>query len=648
VVRVVGGYGPGRLRVAGEAVPGRWRLSDSRGDVWVAVRVGSDDYESQWWGKGATPHPMPPSPGAMLRGGVVISPDAHWIAWTRPAGDVDDRNPPRVMEVVDTATGKVRWTRPAGADAPDLGALAVTDDGVVVFAHCTEPVFDSGGWPQCDDARVHAWAPEGDVTSAVPAGVSADHGPPGTVTVLRPLVQTTGAHNGLLVRREPSGPAQYVRLGARGKVVVVATLPPRTVAVTADERHAVVTHGCRHSAQTCRWVVVSLDGGERRPLRGVDAARAMLYEGFASFVAERGDLVVVQSRVDVGLPPTLARCSLAQARCVRIRDRGSRPGTTAKVASMVNGRIQGIEDYLARARPACDDCYLEGGAFDPETGALLVTSRRRGSGRLVGLSVVGADRSLADLSCREDLPCRGPGDGAQALGPGADELTVLSSRHEVQVIGYDGTRRRTIDLSALLDGSTEVRELAWSPDGGRLAVTTRELGSGLVSRIWLVNRDGADPQLVHTASYDGPSGGTPLTYIWSLGWSPDGRRLGFVEEQARLYSLSEESLSIRAVSLLLPERGQQGPGTPTTLYEYVTRPFDEAAFLWSPDGTRVAVRTRDRLLELSAHGTRRSFKDCDGVLVLSPEDASVLARHSFACAEQSFSWSPLIWPALKP
>lgn len=325
VVSVVGTFGLGRLRVAGETVPGRWRLSDSRGDVWVAVRVGRDDYESQWWGKGSTPHRMPPSLGSMLRGGVVISPDSRWIVWTRPVGNIYDRDPARVMEVVDTATGRVRWSRPASGDAPELGALAVTDDGVVVYAHCTLPVLDSGGWPQCDAARVEAWAPRTGRTTPVPAAVLADHGPPGAVTALRPLVETTGAANGLLVRRAPSGPARYVRLGARGRVHVVATLPPRTAVVSNDGRHAVVERGCRHGSQSCRWTVVSLGGAEPHPLTGLDHARGMLYEGFASFVTERDDLVVVRSLPDTGLRPVLARCSLSQARCVKIGPGVSRP-----------------------------------------------------------------------------------------------------------------------------------------------------------------------------------------------------------------------------------------------------------------------------------------------------------------------------------
>jgi hypothetical protein len=107
--------------------------------------------------------------------------------------------------------------------------------------------------------------------------------------------------------------------------------------------------------------------------------------------------------------------------------------------------------------------------------------------------------------------------------------------------------------------------------------------------------------------------------------------------------MSEESLSLRAVSLLLPEPGEEGPGAATTLYEYATRSFDGAAVPWSPDEARVAVRNRTH--ELSTTGTRRSWRDCDKVLELSAEDWSGLAQHSFECADESSFWSPLIWPA---
>ena len=308
--------GRGRLEVTGETVPGRWGVNDSRRDVWVAMRTADNGYESQWWGKGGTAHAMPPSMGLVLRGGVVISEDARWIVWTRPSADVYGKNPPRVMEVVDTATGKVRWSRKADADAVEMGALAVTNDGVVVFGHCLEPVFDSGGWPQCDDARVDVWAPEAGVIGRVPAEVSVRNSPfADTVAVLNPLVERTGAHNGLLVREARKARPQYVRVSDRGEVEVVATLPRRTLAVTADERFGLITERCPDGLLGCGFAVLPLGGSAPNPVPSLAEIVNPQMGPYYRYVVERDDMVLV---VEPDSGDAVARCALAQARCVPI------------------------------------------------------------------------------------------------------------------------------------------------------------------------------------------------------------------------------------------------------------------------------------------------------------------------------------------
>jgi hypothetical protein len=294
-VRQLGGH---RLEVAGEIIPGAWELTASRGDVWVGLTT-----DGEWWGKGTTTRQMPNAAG-----GIVISQDAHWIVWTRITADIPGGNPPRVMEVVDTATGEVQWSRSADADATDLGALAVTNDGVVVLAHCTETAFDIGGYSYCDDARVDVWEPRSGVTNTVPAEVTVEHGPPGSHADLNPLVQVTGEHNGLLVRSTTSGRPQYVRVSEHADVEAVAILPRRTQLVTADERFALL------ECPGCGLTVLSLDSGELRPITA--PAGLNLFEEspeFYPYVVERDDLVLVLQ------PGADARCSLAQARCVRIK-----------------------------------------------------------------------------------------------------------------------------------------------------------------------------------------------------------------------------------------------------------------------------------------------------------------------------------------
>jgi hypothetical protein len=108
LVRQLGGQ---RLEVAGEIVPGKWGVENSRRDVWAGAYVDEVGYWSPalWWGKGTATHEVPGQ-----RGGVAISQDAHWIAWTRTvSGGYSDPSRPWVMEVVDTAPA-----RSAGAATP--------------------------------------------------------------------------------------------------------------------------------------------------------------------------------------------------------------------------------------------------------------------------------------------------------------------------------------------------------------------------------------------------------------------------------------------------------------------------------------------------------------------------------------------------
>jgi WD40 repeat protein len=210
------------------------------------------------------------------------------------------------------------------------------------------------------------------------------------------------------------------------------------------------------------------------------------------------------------------------------------------------------------------------------------------------------------------------------LGPGADEISVSHGR-EITVVGFDGRERRTIDLSAVLaapegDRIAEIRSLEWSPDQTRLAVGTRRVAAqGMSSQIWIVDRDGRQPRLVHTATNTEsvPANKTPLAYIWSVAWSPDGGRLGFIEEFAYLGG-GEVAQSRRAATLTL---SGSGASVPRTLYDYPSSTvYDEAEILWSPDGARVALRVPDQVLELSV------------------ADGRILDRHPLIAGK-------LIWPA---
>jgi hypothetical protein len=168
---------------------------------------------------------------------------------------------------------------------------------------------------------VDVWAPRvGVIRGAVPAEVTVGHGPfEGLVTGLGPLVRRTGAHNGLLVQDAPSARPQYVRVTARGEVEAVATLPRNTVAVTADERFALLATECPDGLLGCGFTVLSIDDGERHPFPSLEKLLAPPVAPYYGYVVEADDLLLVLEPHEPH-SHAVGRCSLAQARCVPIRE----------------------------------------------------------------------------------------------------------------------------------------------------------------------------------------------------------------------------------------------------------------------------------------------------------------------------------------
>ena len=284
------------------------------------------------------------------------------------------------------------------------------------------------------------------------------------------------------------------------------------------------------------------------------------------------------------------------------------------------GRIVAAEQAFKPGPPPCDGCsdpaFLK--AYDAATDRALwsfydLDDQADGAVQVGGLTVVGPDDHRATLACGDQFACRPDDDlwtSAVTLGPGSEEITIETADRQLQVIRYDGEVRQTLDLAADFDRYERVDALAWSPDRRRLAVQTS------ANRIWLFDRDGGEPVLAHTAAFPDsllPAKGefARLTYLRGLAWSADGTMLGLIEEHATFLRSMETPLSLEAVAIQVPGAGQDGPGTATTLFQYNTgrgNTFFGGQVLWSPDGTRVAVRIRD------------------GIVELSPDDGSVLAR----------------------
>jgi dipeptidyl aminopeptidase/acylaminoacyl peptidase len=336
------------------------------------------------------------------------------------------------------------------------------------------------------------------------------------------------------------------------------------------------------------------------------------------------------------------------------------PGPTLRNGSIVAGNRTGWPEGTAPPpRPAAAGNAANGWweAFEQDTGSFLFASTT-GSGRAW---VVGEDgEQKADFLCDPSAHCA----SITTFGPGPDEVTApgtavqlgqaawwgSSSRQDpdgplsVQVMALDGTVRDTLDISAVVGAEAGgqpgqvLAGLAWSPDGSRLAVGT-EPGFGCDPsrgpcdvQVWIFDRDGGDPELVHTQPtsdhlVEGRYWDTPV--LVALAWSPDGRSLGLV---VATYFLGDASADRREWPRLVALRFPPGrPVRTDALYTFddalpepahdIADDFDlDFAFAWSPDGTRIAVTSQRGIAEISA------------------EDGHVLTRHP---GEDVFG--PLAW-----
>ena len=301
----------------------------------------------------------------------------------------------------------------------------------------------------------------------------------------------------------------------------------------------------------------------------------------------RRNRTIVTGTVALGVAGVVltAALTIGGERDTRPQPAAPSPTQTTPDPAAENGRITSVQRHVG-----AEATDYQWRAFDStsDTGLFVSYDAER-------LTVVGPTGPVATLACPDTFPCPPDEDYLKypaTLGPGADEVTVQSRDRTLQVIGYDGTVRRTLDFTTTPHFLDDIWKLAWSPDGSRLAIATR-------GDIWLVEGDG-DPQLAASPGS-----------IWTLGgWSPDGQSL-----------LVDQYAGQTAADVVVLHLTAEGSPTMTeqTLYRS-DRHFDWAGNVaWSPDGTRIAVRTEDSIVEISA------------------EDGSVLAEHP-----HRNGW--LIWP----
>lgn len=292
---------------------------------------------------------------------------------------------------------------------------------------------------------------------------------------------------------------------------------------------------------------------------------------------------------------------------------------------MVNGVILHSDaddtywDGVSELPPPTGDTAYHWQAFDQDTGSFLYAVDGR-------LWVVGQDGAVTRVGCHASADCMVT--AMVDFGPDSDEVTVPSAdRGAAHVLGFDGTLRETLDISAAALAPAQVlADLAWSPDGSRLAVSTHyeperscdEAGGRCGPTVWIFDRDGGQPQLIYT--------GRPPEYtLQDLAWSPDGETLALIAGPAGMLCGGPDRPRLVALRVA---RGE--PVLSETLHIYeddgvsgciLSRHFELAfPFAWSPDGTRIAITTAGAVAEISA------------------EDGEVLVRHPSAGAEGPLAW----------
>lgn len=305
-----------------------------------------------------------------------------------------------------------------------------------------------------------------------------------------------------------------------------------------------------------------------------------------------------------------------------------------EIEPMRNGRIVQADsgswkDHTAPPQPGGDQSYYWN-AFDQDTGSFLFAELEGSE-----VWVVDEDGTKAEFVCPLSSDCGY--NEMDTFGPGPDEITVAQAGSRfVHVIGFDGSLRDRLDMyweKTAVQGQN-LSDLAWSPDGTRLAVSTEPEFStkpGLCDRssgpcgaqVWIFDRDGGEPQLVYTER------DTEYTALRDLAWSPDGKTLALLvsppgmcafPEQAppRLVALRvapDEPVRAETLNVYDDDGRERGCILPGHLIFYFP-------FAWSPDGTRIAVTGGGGIIEISA------------------ENGEVLARHPGERPEGPLAWLP--------
>ena len=178
-------------------------------------------------------------------------------------------------------------------------------------------------------------------------------------------------------------------------------------------------------------------------------------------------------------------------------------------------------------------------------------------------------------------------------------LIAFTGNDGVYVMRPDGS-----DVRLLWRGFAGEVDLAWSPNGSKLAVSGVNLAGSTSGRsIWIVNADGSDPVRVARAA------------AWSLSWSADGRRIAFTakrrSDDADVWVMNADGTNMRRIKRTpklwdsnvdwKPTGGwlafDSGSYVPyvyvmrtdgSGLHKVAPKQIEGAQPDWSPDGRRIA------------------------------------------------------------
>lgn len=164
-------------------------------------------------------------------------------------------------------------------------------------------------------------------------------------------------------------------------------------------------------------------------------------------------------------------------------------------------------------------------AVSPDGEHIVFASSRDGQAELYRMAADGAEQTRLPASPRDEWNARWAPDGRHIAF-----LSTARGRDELFVMRSDATNRRRLNATRADGGTLDVLEgePAWSPDGTRLAYTTRRRDGH--SQVWVV--DLATGR--HTALTDSTE------HADQPAWSPDGRTLAVVagrDAEADLYLL---------------------------------------------------------------------------------------------------------------